>query len=150
MKLSENFSLAEAEKSQTALRLNLNNKVPANFLPAIKLVAREILQPIRDHYGIPFTPSSWWRGLGLNEAIDGSNDSQHCRGEAVDFEVPMVSNREVAEWIKEHLEFDQLILEFWRPGDANAGWIHCSKVIAGTNRGEILRFDGKTYMKGLD
>ena len=150
MLLSENFSLAEAEKSQQALRHNIDNSVSLDMLPRVKFIALEILQPVRNHFGIPFSPSSWWRGKLLNDLIGGSYGSQHCKAEAVDFEVPGVSNKTVAEWIIAHLKFDQLILEYWRKGVPNAGWLHCSKVINGTNRGEVLRYDGANYLIGLD
>jgi zinc D-Ala-D-Ala carboxypeptidase len=147
MMLSRNFSLAEAAKSQAALRNGIDNTPPPEVIERLRLTAEAILQPVRDYFRIPFTPSSWYRSPILNRRIGGSIKSQHVRGEAVDFEVPGVSNLTVAKWIAENLEFDELILEYWQPGDPAAGWVHCS--YADKLRSDMLRFDGKTYQRGL-
>jgi len=81
-------------------------------------------------------------------AIGGSSLSQHTRGEAADFEVPGVPNLEVARWIRDNLVFDQLILEFYRPGQPNSGWVHCSYRIDRARR-EALTYAGRQYHKGL-
>lgn len=146
--LSEHFSLAEATKSQAALRLGIDNTPPAEALAALGLVAAGILEPVRQHYGIPFSPSSWYRCAALNRAIGGAAASQHVRGEAVDFELPGVANLDLARWIESNLTFDQLILEFYRAPDADSGWVHCS-LTGETNRGQALRFDGQSYRAGL-
>ncbi len=149
MRLSPNFTLVEAMKSQTAVRLGIDNTPPAWAIPKLKAVALGILQPVRNHYGIGIIPSSWWRSAALCIAIGSSNKSQHAKGEAVDFEVHGVSNYEVAEWIIENLTFDQLILEYYEEGDPNSGWIHCSLVEDRENRGEVLRYSGGNYYRGL-
>ena len=149
LKLSANFRLKEAISSQTALRLGINNMPNVEQTTCIVKVAQHILQPVRDHFGIPFSPSSWFRCADLNHQIGSKSNSQHTKGEAVDFEVPGISNLEVANWIVENLSFDQLILEFWNQAEPNAGWIHCSFVDPSVNRGHAKRFDGKHYMTGL-
>jgi len=98
-----------------------------------------------EHYGIPFIPNSGFRCLELNRAIGSSDRSQHTTGEAVDFEVPGISNREVALWVKENCKFDQLILEFYKEGDPSSGWVHCSYVIEGENRKSARIFDGTNW-----
>jgi len=148
MRLSDHFSLAEAMKSQAALRLGIDNTPPPEVLPALVRVATGILEPVRRHTGIPFRPSSWYRCPALNSAIGGAAASQHTKGEAVDFEVPGVANIQVARFIEGHIAFDQLILEFYREGEANSGWVHCSLRHEG-NRRQALRFDGTRTLAGL-
>lgn len=149
MKLSTNFSLAEAVKSQTALRCGIDNTPDAGQIDCLRRVAENILQPVRDHFAVPFTPSSWFRSVALCEQIGSKSTSQHAKGQAADFEVPGTANAELARWIAENLDFDQLILEFWKDGDPAAGWVHCSYVGADSNRREVLRFDGNRYLQGL-
>lgn len=150
IKISEHFTVHEAVHSQTALRQGINNMPGFEELGAITIVATHILEPVRTHFGIPFSPSSWYRSGELNRAIGSSDTSQHIKGQAVDFEVPGISNFEVAKYIQDNLEFDQLILEFWSHRNLNAGWIHCSYVASPLeNRKEVLRFDGRSYLPGL-
>lgn len=148
MNLSEHFTLAEAEKSQTALRLGIDNKVPEIYIPRLKLVAQQVLEPIREKFRA-FTPSSWYRSAALCKAIGSSPNSQHASGEAVDFEVPGVDNLTLAVWIDQNLSFDQLILEHYVDGEHNSGWVHVSYKEA-MNRHQVLRFDGKAYKTGLE
>jgi len=150
MKLSKNFSLNELIKSQTATRLGIDNTPTDEHIDNLKALCENILQPVREHYGISFSPSSGYRSVALCEAIGSSAKSQHARGEAVDFEVPGVDNLSLASWISEHLDFDQLILEFYKEGDPNSGWVHCSFKDKASNRRECLRFDGKQYKRGLN
>jgi hypothetical protein len=139
--ISENFTLQELCKSQTAQRLRIENNPTTEHLINMVYLIDRVLQKIRDHFGIVVV-SSGYRSTKLNEKIGGSENSQHSKGQAIDFEVPGVSNLAVARWIQEELEFDQLILEFYEPGDPNSGWIHLSYVeptIAGKyNRNEVL------------
>lgn len=153
MKLTKNFSLREFTKSQTAERRGIDNSPTDEHLAAIRATAENIAQPVRDHFG-PTVITSGYRSQALNKAIGGSQNSQHSKGEAIDFEVIGVSNYEVAKWIKENLVFDQLILEFYTPGDPNSGWVHCSYRADGENRYEVLtavkNSSGKTeYLLGL-
>ena len=137
MNLSQHFTLREAGKSQTAVRLGIDNRPPEHLHAALRHTAQHILEPIRNWYGKPFSPNSWYRGPELNKAIGGAKHSQHMKGEAVDIELPGVPNIRLARWIKKNLEFDQLILEFWEIGNPRAGWVHVSYRHLG-NRNEVL------------
>jgi zinc D-Ala-D-Ala carboxypeptidase len=153
MKLSENFSLNELTKSQTATRRGISNQPSGEHLENLKALVEKVLQPIRDSKGQPIRVTSGYRSSELNTAIGGSSKSQHSKGEAADFEITGVDNYELAEWIKSFIpEFDQLILEFYTSGDQNSGWIHCS-YSREKNRKQILtasKENGKTvYNKGL-
>ena len=144
--LTNNFSIQELTKSQTAERRGISNNPGVTELHYMKILAEKILQPVRDHYKIPFTVSSGYRCPELSIIIGSSKNSQHCKGQAADFEVPTISNWDVCHYIKDNLEFDQLILECFTGG--NTGWIHCS--IADEPRGELLTFDRQNgYRKGL-
>jgi hypothetical protein len=147
MKLSPHFSLEEMVKSQTALRKGIPNKPSEAHIEALALLCTNILEPVRTQYGIPFSPSSGYRSAELCISIGSGVNSQHTKGEAVDFEVPSISNLEVAGWIVGNLDFDQLILEHYEGG--NTGWIHCSYKAEG-NRKEVLTYDRiNKYRKGL-
>lgn len=152
MKLSQNFTVAEFSKSQTALRLGIDNEPQGEHLEAAKALFENVIQKVRDQFG-PTTINSGYRGPELNKAVGGSATSQHCKGEACDIEVPGVANAEVAQWILDNLEFDQLILEFYTPGIPDSGWVHVSYKAEGDNRGQALtamKEDGKTvYKAGL-
>jgi zinc D-Ala-D-Ala carboxypeptidase len=146
-RLSPHFTLDEMTRSQTAVRKGIPNEPGEEHTQAMRLVCSNILEPVRKQFGIPFTPSSGYRTPELCIAIGSSVHSQHAKGEAVDFEVPSISNFEVAGWIAANLEFDQLILEHYTGG--NTGWIHCSYK-AKDNRLEVLTYDRKhKYRKGL-
>lgn len=136
MKLSKNFSLSEFTKSQTASRRGISNKPGPHHVDNLSELVQNVLQVVRDHFG-PVVISSGFRSRELNAAIGGTNNSQHSKGEAADFEVIGVSNAVVAEWIRDNLEFDQLILEFYTPGEPNSGWVHVSYK-EDNNRNEVL------------
>ena len=149
MKLSKNFTLQEFTKSQTALRMDIDNTPQGEHLEAAKALFENVVQPVRDHFG-PTVINSGYRGPALNEAVGGSSKSQHCKGEAVDIECPGVPNADIAEWIVENLDFDQVILEFYTPGIPDSGWVHVSYKAEGDNRKSILtamKEDGKTVYK---
>lgn len=148
MQLSTNFSLRELAKSQEALRRGIDNSPDAAEIENLRQLAQNILQPVRDHFGKPFSPSSGFRCLELNRAIGSSDRSQHVRGQAADFEVPGIGNDELAAWVRDNLAFDQLILEFYQAGEPSSGWVHCSYVVA-DRRAEALTFDGGRYSQGL-
>ena len=152
MKLSENFTLTEFTKSQTALRLGIDNTPEGEHLEAAEALFENVVQKVRDEFG-PTTINSGYRGPALNEAVGGSATSQHCKGEAVDIEVPGVENYDIAKWIEDNLEYDQLILEFYTPGIPDSGWVHVSYKADGENRGQSLtamKENGKTvYKPGL-
>jgi zinc D-Ala-D-Ala carboxypeptidase len=127
MRLTKSFYLNEFEKSSTALRLGIDNSIPPGTITEnIELLAICVLQPIRDHFNLPVVINSGYRSPALNKAVQGSLTSQHCKGEAADIEIPGVSNYDLAIWIRDNLAFDQLILEFYTPGDPSSGWVHVS------------------------
>ena len=139
MNLTENFTLAEMLHSDYAVRNGLDNSPEPEHLDNIAVLAQTILQPVRDHYGRPVSISSGYRSFTLNLAIGGSLNSQHSKGQAADFEIFGIDNWEVASYIVDNLDFDQLILEFYDfDTGGNTGWIHCSYNLEG-NRGETLR-----------
>ena len=138
MKLSDNFSLNELTKSQTAERKGIDNTPGPNHQENLKSLWEMILQPVRDHFGQVVSVSSGYRSQELCVAIGSSTQSQHAKGEAADFEIFGVSNKELADWINENLDYDQLILEYWKESDPNSGWVHCSYT-DGSNRKQYLR-----------
>lgn len=153
MKLSNHLSLNEVTKSSTASRLGINNQPTPEHLANLKLVAENIFEPIRLHFGKPIMVSSGYRSKALNDATPGSSaTSQHCSGEALDLDQDGagtgVTNKMVFEYIKNTLNFDQLIWEFGT--DANPDWVHVSYESTGRQRKQILkavRVNGKTTYK---
>lgn len=138
-KLSKNFTLSEILKSQTASRRGIDNTPDGVHLQNMKALVDNILQPLRDSLGMPIIITSGYRSPRLNDAIGGSDDSQHSKGEAVDIECIGLSNKELAHRIKESYDFDQLILEFYNPNEGpNSGWVHVSYKKDGSNRNEVL------------
>lgn len=150
MKLSENFSLQELIKSQTALRKGINNK-PASpdIVVNLQTLCEKVLQPVRDHFGKPVTVNSGYRCPKLNKAIGSSSKSQHTKGLAADIEIPGVSNKELAEYIESNLPFDQLILEFYNGVDPSSGWVHVSYVDDTNNRKQTLTINANGTFPGL-
>jgi hypothetical protein len=136
MRLSTNFTLAEFTKSQTATRKGLDNTPGPEHLVNATELFRNVVQRVRENFGVTVI-NSGYRGPALNEAVGGSSNSQHCKGEAVDIECPGTANETVAQWIADNLEFDQLILEFAEKGIPDAGWVHVSYVSEG-NRKQVL------------
>ena len=146
MKLSNNFSLNELVRSQTAERKSIDNTPSAEHQENLKSLCTNVLQPIRDHFGKVVTVSSGYRSPELCIAIGSRTTSQHAKGEAADFEIFGVSHQVLADWIHNNINYDQLILEFWSPEDPNKGWIHCS-YSRDNNRKQYLRAyknEGKT------
>mgnify|MGYP003109480672 FL=1 len=137
MKLTDNFTLAELTKSQTAERCGIDNNPDKEHIENLQRLCNNILQPVRDYFQKPVTISSGYRSPELSQKIGSSSRSQHCKGEAADFEVPGVSNKELADFINENLDYDQVILEFHNPDEINSGWVHASYVGEG-NRSEYL------------
>jgi len=138
MKLSENFSLIELTKSQTAERKGINNTPSPEHQENLKLLCTHILQPVRDRFERVVSVSSGYRSEELCLAIGSKITSQHAKGQAADFEIYGLSNRELATWIKENLNYDQLILEYWKKEDPNSGWVHCSYDV-NVNRKQYLK-----------
>jgi hypothetical protein len=151
MKLSANFTLSELTKSQTAVRKNIKNEPSTAHVENLIHLAETVLQPVRDHFGKPVVISSGYRSPELCEAIGSSTKSQHARGEAADFEIMGVDNMQLAMWINKNTNFDQLILEFYEPGDPNSGWVHCSAVREGS-RAQVLKaskVEGRTKYENI-
>jgi len=123
--MDREVSLKELLFSETATRLNINNEPNEEILINLQTLIIEIINPIVNRFG-DIRITSGYRSKELCEAIGSKPTSQHTKGEAVDFEVPNVSNKEVADWINSNLIYDQLILEFFNPNQINSGWIHCS------------------------
>jgi zinc D-Ala-D-Ala carboxypeptidase len=140
MRLSNHVSLAEFCHSDTAKRRGIDNTIkdPAH-LAAAKLLCEKVFQPIREHFGVPIHISSGYRSAALNRAVKGSSSSQHCRGEAMDIDADRygkVTNKEIFDYIREHLEWDQMIWEFGN--DSQPDWVHVSFKATG-NRRQILK-----------
>ena len=151
VRLSKNFTLQEYTKSQTALRQGIDNTPNNEHLEKAKTLFASVVQPVRDKFGVTVI-NSGYRGPKLNEAVGGSLKSQHCKGEAVDIECPGTANYDVAKWIRDTLDFDQLILEFYTPGIPDSGWVHVSYKSEGNRKSVLtaMKENGKTvYKPGL-
>jgi putative chitinase len=150
MQLSPHFKLNEFTKSDTAIRKRIDNTPGPAHAKNLKLVCEKILEPVRNHFGKPVRINSGYRGPALNAAVGGSSKSQHCNGQAVDFEIDGLPNPELAKWVSQNCEFDQIILEFYDPKEGpNSGWVHASYA-EGANRKQILTavtVNGKTVYK---
>ena len=150
MQLSRNFSLQELIKSDTAVRKGIDNNPNADQIEKLKGLCENILQPVRDHFG-RVKVTSGYRSVDLCMAIGSSANSQHAKAEAADFECIGVDNAELFDWIKNNLTPDQLILEYYTPGEPNSGWIHGSW-IPDQPRASFLhayRSEGKTKYKPI-
>jgi len=138
MKLSANFELAELTKSQVAERKGIPNNPSPDQIDNLKSLCINVLQPIRSEFDKPVIISSGFRSAELCIAIGSKPTSQHAEGKAADLEIPGVDNMELAMWIKNNLNFDQLILEFYKDGQPNSGWVHVSWN-GDNNRNQTLR-----------
>tara|TARA_B100000315_G_scaffold241877_1_gene263176 strand:+ start:431 stop:895 length:465 start_codon:yes stop_codon:yes gene_type:complete len=151
VRLSKNFTLQEFTKSQTAERRGIDNTPVEGHLENAKALFENVVQPVRDNFGVTVINSGYRCG-DLNYAIGGSNTSQHCKGQAVDIECPGTPNYDVAKWIEDNLDFDQLILEFYTPGIPDSGWIHVSYKTEDNRNASLtaMKENGKTvYKPGL-
>jgi zinc D-Ala-D-Ala carboxypeptidase len=139
MQLSKNLALAEVMRSETAKRKGISNMPTPEHIENFKLLAEKVFQPIRDHFGVPIILSSGYRSKELNTAVGGALSSQHCTGEAIDIDMDgtTVKNAEVFNFIKDNLNFDQLIWEFGT--DSNPDWVHVSYESTGKQRKQILK-----------
>ena len=139
MQLSKNLALSEVTRSETAKRRGISNMPTPEHIENFKLLAEKVFQPIRDHFGVPIRISSGYRSAALNKAIGGSLSSQHCQGEAIDIDMDgtSITNAAIFNYIKDNLEFDQLIWEFGT--DANPDWVHVSYESTGKQRKQILK-----------
>jgi hypothetical protein len=148
MQLSKNLALAEVTRSETAKRKGISNMPTPEHIENFKKLAENVFQPIRDHFGCPIHISSGYRSEALNKAIGGAGkmvngkyvpSSQHCTGEAIDIDMDgtSITNKQVFEYIKDNLNFDQLI---WEMGtDANPDWVHVSYESTGKQRKQVLK-----------
>jgi hypothetical protein len=139
MQLSKNLSLAEVTRSESAKRNGISNMPTPEHIENFKLLAEKIFQPIREHFAVPIHISSGYRSAALNKAIGGASSSQHCSGEAIDIDMDgtTITNAQVFNYIKDNLEFDQLIWEFGT--DKNPDWVHVSYESKGKQRKQILK-----------
>ena len=150
MNLSRNFTLQELIKSDTAIRKGIDNNPNADQIEKLKALCENILQPVRDHFG-RVKVTSGYRSVELCMAIGSSANSQHAKSAAADFEVMGTDNAELADWIKNNLDYDQLILEYYTPGEPNSGWIHCSYIPEGRRASFLHAYksEGKTKYKPI-
>ena len=152
MNLTENFTLSEMTKSETALRYDMDNSPPQEITSNLQALAVHVLQPVRDHFARGVKVNSGYRSPDVNAKVGGSRTSDHCRGMAADIEIPGVPNAELAEWIRSNLLFTQVILEFYTQGVPDSGWVHVSYDHEDLKKQALtaVKEDGKTvYLQGL-
>ena len=141
MQLSKHLSLAEVTRSETAKRRGISNQPTAEHLENFKLLAEKVFEPIRLHFGVPIHISSGYRSAALNKAVGGSKTSQHCSGEAIDIDMDGsangITNKMIFDFIKDNLQFDQIIWEFGT--DSNPDWVHVSYESSGKQRKQVLK-----------
>lgn len=151
MKISKHLSLAEVIRSDSAKRNGISNQPTPEHLENFKKLAVNVFEPIREHFGVPINISSGYRSKQLNTAIGGSLTSQHCQGEAIDIDMEgsgTVTNADVFNYIKDELNFDQLIWEFGTSKEPD--WVHVSYESTGKQRKQVLKavkIGGKTLYK---
>lgn len=170
-RLSPHFTLHEAARSQTAARHGIDNTPPVSVHPRLEALAQTVLEPVRAHFRIPFSPSSWYRSPALERVLTWRSfvrwakhrqldpdevsawefyldRKSHPRGEAADIELPGIPNHVLAEWIRDNLTFDQLILEFHKIGQPHSGWVHVS-FSSEHNRRQVLTIGSGGTREGL-
>jgi len=152
MQLTQNFSLAEMVKSETALRNGLDNTPGETEIENLRMLCEHVLQPLRDSYQRGIKVNSGYRAPDVNAAVGGSRTSDHCKGQAADIEIPGVPNYDLASYISQYFYFTQLILEFYTPGIPDSGWVHVSYDPNNLKRQVMtaMRENGKiVYKQGL-
>jgi hypothetical protein len=153
MKISQHLNLSELTRSDSAKRNGIDNNPTAEHLENFKLLAEKVFEPIRLHFGVPIHISSGYRSEALNKFIKGSSSSQHCKGEAIDIDMDGsssgVTNADVYNFIKDNLNFDQLIWEFGT--DKNPDWVHVSYTKDKNRKQKLkaVRSNGKTSYLNL-
>jgi zinc D-Ala-D-Ala carboxypeptidase len=146
-RVSPHFTLAELTRTNCRIANSTDCPVICGCLQDVCL---NILEPVRSHFDQAVIIHSGYRSPAVNTAIGGSKTSQHCRGQAVDFHVAGHSVHEVAQWVSENLDFDQLILENFVPHLASSGWVHCSYSKSNRNQ-ELTKFKGSSkYYAGIN
>jgi zinc D-Ala-D-Ala carboxypeptidase len=155
MKLTNNFTLEELTKSETALRQNIDNTPTVEVVENLTQLAEKVLQPVRDHFGKGVKVNSGFRSMAVNAAVggvQGAKPSDHTRGMAADIEIPGLPNAELAQWIEANLEYTQVILEFYTQGIPDSGWVHVSYDPTSLRKQSLtaVKENGKTvYLPGL-
>ena len=149
MRLSKNFTLEEMTRSMTAARKGIDNTPGSGEIHNLTEVCYNVLEPLRAKFDKPITITSGYRSEALCEAIGSKKTSQHAKGQAVDLEIMGVPNIKIAYWLQNNVDFDQLILEFYNPDDPAGGWVHVSYNEKGSNRKQVLTYDGKKFENGL-
>ena len=152
MQLTNNFSLAEMVKSDTALRHDMDNTPEEAEIENLKRLCEKVLQPVREHFKTGVKVNSGFRHPDVNAKVGGSKTSDHCKGQAADIEIPGIPNADLAVWIMDNLEYTQLILEFYTPGVPDSGWVHVSYDPANLKKQNLTatKQGGKTvYLPGL-
>jgi hypothetical protein len=139
MQLSKHLALAEVMRSETAKRKGISNMPTPEHIENFKKLAENVFEPIREHFGVPVHLSSGYRSAALNKAVGGASSSQHCKGEAIDIDMDgtTVTNKQIFDFIKANVNFDQLIWEFGT--DSNPDWVHVSYNSDGAQRKQILK-----------
>lgn len=137
-KISKHVSYKEATRSATAARMNLNNAPDEDQIKCMGILSEKIFEPLRKHVGGPIRINSFFRSPELNKSVGGSTTSQHCKGQAMDLDDSYghATNAEMYEFIKENLDFDQMIWEFG--DDDNPDWVHVSYISSKANRNRCL------------
>ena len=148
MQLSKHFKLEEFTKSQIAVRKGIKNQPSSGDIKNLTDLCYGVLEKARVKFDKPIMINSGFRILELNRAIGSGDSSQHTKGMAADIEIAGVPNIKLAYWIESNCDFDKLILEFYRPEEDNSGWVHVS-FCEGSNRNQVLTFDGKKFDNGL-
>jgi len=138
-RISKHISYPEAIHSNTAKRKGIDNTPGETQVEAMKNLAENIFEPLRNWVGGPIKVNSFFRSVTLNESIGGASSSQHCKGQAIDIDdvYGYKSNAEMYNWIKENLNFDQMIWEFGT--DMQPNWVHVSYVSEEKNRNKCLK-----------
>ena len=152
MQLTDNFTLSELTKSETALRHDMDNTPGEKEIENLKRLAEKVLQPVREHYQKGVKCNSGYRAPAVNQKVGGSPTSDHCKGQAADIEIPGVPNADLAQWITENLDFTQVILEFYTQGVPDSGWVHVSYDPENLKKQALtaVKQNGKTvYLNGL-
>ena len=126
MRLSKDFTLQELTVSDTAVKHGISNIPNQDQITNLILLCQFILQPIKEHFGKPVIINSGYRSPELCLLVNSTVTSQHTKGQAADFKIKGLPNKVVSDWIVNSLDYDQCILEFWKPEEPNSGWVHCS------------------------
>jgi len=138
--MTQSFSIKELTYSDTAIRLGIDNTPTDEILINLQNVVQFILEPVSNNFESQIVITSGYRSPALCQAIGSKPTSQHTFGMAVDFEILGIPNKEVSDWIVNHLDFDQCILEFWKPEQPNSGWVHCSYKTSGNRKMYLKAF----------